>query len=106
MLNEQLLAQVELMLRVLNVTSRKMFGGIGIFSEKIMFSMIYDGIFYFRSTEDVASVYSQDSIQFQHPSRDSKMPYWSVPEKVLTDEAKFTDWAQNAFLLAKSLKKK
>jgi TfoX/Sxy family transcriptional regulator of competence genes len=83
-----------------------MFGGIGIFSEKIMFSMIHNGILYFRSTEDIAALYAQDSVQFQHPSRSSKMPYWSVTDEVFNDKSKFSDWADNAFQLAKSLKRK
>ena len=71
-----------------------------------MFSLIYDGILYFRSTEEIASVYSEDSFQCQHPARNSKMPYWSVSELVISDKAKFNDWAINAFQLAKSLKRK
>jgi TfoX/Sxy family transcriptional regulator of competence genes len=51
-----------------------MFGGIGIFSEKIMFSLIYDGILYFRSTEEIASGYSSESEQYQHPSRRARSP--------------------------------
>ena len=106
MSDEELLSKLESNLDTIEFTSRKMFGGVGIFSEKIMFSLIYDGVVYFRSNEEIASKYSKDSYQFQHPSRDSKMPYWSVPNPVLNDKAKITDWALNAFYLAKSLKKK
>ena len=49
-------------LDTLETTSRKMFGGVGIFSEKIMFSLIYDSVLYFRSTEEIASSYSKDSV--------------------------------------------
>jgi TfoX/Sxy family transcriptional regulator of competence genes len=105
MTDEELITRVKSKLVTLNTNSRKMFGGIGIFSEKIMFSLIYDGVLYFRSTEETASKYSKDSFQFQHPSRDSKMPYWSVPEQVLSDEVKLKYWAYDAYNLAKSLKK-
>ena len=104
--DDELFLKVRTLLDGLNVESRKMFGGIGIFSEKIMFSLIYDGILYFRSTEDIASSYSVDSNQFRHLSRSSKMPYWSVPDEVMNDTSKFKDWADNAFHLAKSLKRK
>lgn len=105
MLDDELLSRIESKLDTIETTSRKMFGGIGIFSEKIMFSLIYDGVLYFRSSEDSASKYSSDSFQFQHPSRDSKMPYWSVPEQVLNDKSKLREWATKAFNHAKSLKK-
>lgn len=74
MLDEGLLNLVKLQLDELKIHSRKMFGGIGIFSEKTIFSLIYDEKLYFRSTEKVATRYSSESIQFQHPSRNSKMP--------------------------------
>ncbi len=106
MSDDKLLTRVKTLLEGLDVQSRKMFGGVGIYSEKIMFSLIYDGVLYFRSTEEIASGYSADSVQFQHPSRSTKMPYWSVPDQVINDNPKFTDWANNAFHLAKSLKRK
>jgi DNA transformation protein len=105
MSDDDLLTRVKTLLEGLDVQSRKMFGGIGIFSEKIMFSLIYDGVLYFRSTEEIAIGYSPDSVQFQHPSRSSKMPYWSVPDQIINDKSKFKDWANNAFHLAKSLKR-
>ena len=104
--NDELFSRVEDRLTGIDVKSRNMFGGIGIFSEKTMFSLIYDGVLYFRSTQDVARLYSGESVQYQHPSRSSKMPYWSVPEDVLNDESRLNDWAENAFQLAKSLKRR
>jgi DNA transformation protein len=106
MSDDELLSLFESKLDILDINSKKMFGGIGIFSEKIMFSLIYDGVLYFRSTKDIACKYSNDSFQFQHPSRDSKMPYWSVPKQILDDEQILSDWAFDAFSLAKTLKKR
>jgi DNA transformation protein len=83
-----------------------MFGGIGIFSDKVMFVMIYQQQLYFRSTEKVAHEYSNESVQFQYPPRKSTMPYWSVPDQIMKDETNLVSWAQNAFQLAKSLKRK
>jgi DNA transformation protein len=106
MSDDELFTRVKTLLDGLDVQGRKMFGGIGIFSERIMFSLIYDRALYFRSTEEIASYYSTDSIQFQHPSKSSKMPYWSVTDQVINDKSKFTDWAYDAFHLAKSLRRK
>lgn len=105
MSDDELLTRVKTLLEGLDVHGRKMFGGIGVFSEKIMFSLIYDGVLYFRSTEEIASGYSSESVQFQHPSRSSTMPYWSVHDQIINDKSKFMDWANNAIHLAKSLKK-
>jgi TfoX/Sxy family transcriptional regulator of competence genes len=59
MSDDELYATVESILDSLEIKSRKMFGGIGIFSEKIMFSLIYDGVLYFRSTDEIASGYAR-----------------------------------------------
>jgi DNA transformation protein len=91
---------------VRKITGRKMFGGIGIFSEKVMFALIYNEQLFFRSTQKIAHKYSNESIQFQYPPRNSKMPYWSVSDKIMKDESKLVSWAQNAFHLAESLKRK
>jgi TfoX/Sxy family transcriptional regulator of competence genes len=104
--DDEIVSLLKSALRHLEIQSRNMFGGIGIFSEKIMFALIYNDILYFRSTREIAPSYSFDSIQFQHPSRSSKMPYWSVPDQVINDKPRFSDWADNAFQLAKSLKRK
>ena len=104
MLNNELVDLVIALLDNLHVRSRKMFGGVGLFSEKIMFALIYEGILYFRSTEEIAHNYSENSFQFQHPSRSSKMPYWSVHTQLIENKSKFVSWAFNAFKLAKSLK--
>ena len=105
MSDDELLARVEGALEGLHVRGRKMFRGIGIFSEDVMFSLIYDGVLYLRSTQEVASSYSAESVQFQHPSRSSKMHYWSVPKSVIDDGSRFVEWAAKAFQLAKSIKK-
>ena len=106
MSDDELLSRLKSKLDTIDITIRKMFGGIGIFSEKIMFSLIYGGVLYFRSNKELAAKYSEESFQFQHPSRDSKMPYWSVPEHVLSDKKRLSDWINDAYSLAKSLKKK
>ena len=104
--DDEIISLLKSSLRDLEIQSRKMFGGIGIFSEKIMFALIYDDILYFRSTREIASSYSNDSTQFQHPSRTSKMPYWSVPQEIINDKSKLSDWGKNSFEHAKKIKQK
>jgi TfoX/Sxy family transcriptional regulator of competence genes len=73
------------------VAPRKMFRGIGGVSESVMFALIYDGIVYLKSPIEVAEVYSADSSQFEPPFRRTmKMPYWSVPEKILRNQNLFS----------------
>ena len=107
MSNSELLDHIEKILIKFPVTSRKMFGGIGIFSEDVMFALIYDEIVYLKSTPEIAKTYSEDSTQFEPPFRRTmKMPYWSIPEKILRDWDRFADWAYKSLEYAKMTKKK
>jgi TfoX/Sxy family transcriptional regulator of competence genes len=84
-----------------------MFGGIGVFSLDVMFALIYDEMVYLKSTQEIAKTYSEDSEQFQPPFRKTmKMPYWSVPEKILMDREQFARWAYKSLKNAKMTKKK
>lgn len=89
------------------VTSRKMFGGLGVFSGGIMFALIYDGVLYLKSTTEIANMYTRESTPFQPPFRPNmQMPYWSVPMKILRDRDRLAEWAQQALEYAKATKKK
>jgi DNA transformation protein len=104
MLDDEIISQLNTALKDREIQSRKMFGGIGIFSEKIMFALIYNNTLYFRSTGEIANSYSLKTSQFQHPSRKSKMPYWKVPKEVINNKSKLSSWGKKAFQIAKSLK--
>jgi DNA transformation protein len=84
-----------------------MFGGIGVFSDGVMFAIIYDGKLYLKSTPAIAKTYSEDSRPFQPPfHRNITMPYWSVPTNLLQNPQQFSDWAQQALSYARAPKKK
>lgn len=83
MSNVKVLELIKKNLTEFPVTSRKMFGGIGVFSRDIMFALIYDEIVYLKSTPEMANIFSMYSMQFEPPFRRTmKMPYWSVPKKI------------------------
>lgn len=107
MSNSELLEHIEKIITEFPIKSRKMFGGIGIFSEDVMFALIYDKIVYLKSTPEIAKTYSRDSTQFEPPFRRTmKMPYWHVPEEILKDQEQFTEWAFKSLEYAKMTKMK
>ncbi len=106
MSNAELFEKLRSKITAFPVTSRKMFGGIGIFSDKVMFALIYDGVLYLKSTPEIGKKYSEDTIQFEPPFRKNiKMPYWSVSKNILEDKKRLTEWASNSLELAKTGKK-
>ncbi|NNL13130.1 MAG: TfoX/Sxy family protein [Acidimicrobiia bacterium] len=84
-----------------DVTSKKMFGGYGIFGDGVMFALIDSaGIPHLRTDESTTPQF-EDAGSVKH----SRMPYWSIPEAVLSDDEQLTEWATEAFEVAKAAKK-
>lgn len=76
------------------VTSKKMFGGVGIFGEGRMFVIVdSQGAVYLRDDDGAAFT---DAGSSKH----GRMPYWLVPSDVLADEETFRDWARRALEVA------
>jgi DNA transformation protein len=81
-----------------DVTSRKMFGGFGIFESGVMFALVDSaGVAFFR----LGSGY-EDLVVERH----ERMPYGRVPSKILDDEAQLIEWATSALEVARAAKKK
>lgn len=85
-----------------DVTSKKMFGGYGVFESGLMFGLIdSDGLAHFRSSPT-------DSVRFVEAgaSKHAKMPYWSIPDDVIADHDQLVEWATEALTVARSAKKR
>lgn len=82
------------------VTSKKMFGGVGVFESGTMFGIIDSaGAIFFRAGDNVAHFEAAGS------SRHGKMPYFSVPDSVLGDSGELLAWAQTAIDASRAAKK-
>ena len=83
------------------VMTRSMFGGNGIFLDKVMFMMVdRTGTAYMRTDQSTASNFeAAGSRQFK------PMPYWSVPEAVAADPEELLAWASLALEVARAAKK-
>ena len=79
------------------VTSKKMFGGFGIFEAGLMFALVdSEGSAFFRlgpSNED------------RYRERHGKMPYGRVPDEVLSDDPQLLTWAKDALQAARAARK-
>ena len=105
--NTELLTYITQNITEFSLTSRKMFGGLGVFSSGVMFALIYEGILYLKSTTAITKIYTKESTPFQPPFRpNTKTPYWSVPLNILQDRRCLVEWAQQALDYAKVTKKK
>ncbi len=81
-----------------DITSKKMFGGVGIFGEANMFVIVdSQGTVYLKADAAMA-----EEFEAAGGEKHGRMPYWSIPEKVLADPDALLDWARRSMGLAKS----
>ena len=82
------------------VTSKSMFGGVGLFCDGTMFTIIdKQGLVYLRSDETTDAIFEAAG------SRKHGMPYWLVPTNVLSDPVELLSWARRAVGVANANKK-
>lgn len=77
------------------VTSRKMFGGFGVFHEGAMFAIVSKQKLYFKVGPETLPDYV-DAGSLQH----KPMPYYSVPDDVYGNTASLKRWAKKAAQVA------
>ena len=79
------------------VTSKSMFGGHGIFHGGKMFGMVTaKGQRYFKANESTLSNYTDKGSE-----KHSRMPYYSIPEDIMEDDALLISWAEKAIEISK-----
>jgi DNA transformation protein len=96
-----------------NVKARSMFGGVGIYSETLMFALIADDQLYFRIDEQTRARFAAaGQTPFTYDGRGKtagrviEMPYYSVSLEVLEDPTEAVDWARDAVAAAERAKRK
>ena len=85
-----------------NVTSRKMFGGYGVYADGVMFALIDpDGGLFLRADESTQVRYVEAG-----SAKHSGMPYWGVPTDALSDADALLALAREALGVAVASKPK
>ena len=85
-----------------DVSSRKMFGGYGIFESSAMFALVNSqGELFLKADASNRPQFEQNGAK-QH----GKMPYFQPPPEVLANSDSLRDWAQVSIAVAHANKKK
>lgn len=92
------------------ITSKKMFGGWGIYKDGIFFALIADVDLYFKtdkSTLEHFSRYGSEPFSYTRLGKTAVLKsYWRVPEEVMEDREKILEWAEEAVQVVSTRKKK
>ena len=83
------------------LTTRKMFGGLGIYTEGTIFALLMsDGTLRLKGAGEMIGTLNEAGwSQWTYTRKDgaiSSMPYWTLPESLLDDPAEACIWAQRA----------
>ena len=85
------------------VTSRRMFGGVGLYLDGLFFALIDDDTLYFKTDDGTRARYEKAGSKPFCPFPDrpeQPMGYWQVPAEVLEDAEKLSEWAREAMGVA------
>ena len=84
------------------VTTKKMFGGAGIFCDGKMFAMVTgDDTFRLKVAEANRADFEAAGMRPHHsPGKKKGMPYWEVPAAVVEDPTELKVWADKAYQVA------
>lgn len=92
------------------ITSRKMFGGVGIYKDGLIFGMIADGKLYFKVDELNQKDFEDHNMgPFTYTNKSGKavsMSYYEVPEKIIEDRHDLRNWVQKSLFVSMREKKK
>ncbi len=92
------------------VAVKRMFGGIGLYAEGVMFGLVFDGVIYLRVDETSIPAFAREgSAPFVYPlaknhvGRPSRH-FWRLPERLYDDPDELAAWAGRALAIAEQRK--
>ena len=94
------------------VTVKRMFGGAGIWSEGLMFGLVFDGAIFLKVDEaSIPDFEREGSKPFVYTPAKSKgrvgrasLSYWRLPERLYDDPEELAVWAGRALAIAQRKK--
>jgi DNA transformation protein and related proteins len=82
-----------------NVTSRRMFGGVGLYSDGFFFALLADDTLYLKADDRNRADFERHGCQPFRPFADRphwSMSYYDVPAEVLDDAEELGRWARKS----------
>lgn len=87
------------------VRCRRMFGGLGVYADGVMFALVADGRLYLKADVPFGSELAARGAQpfiYESGGRSVRVSYWSMPESALDDPDEAAELGARALKLARS----
>jgi len=98
--HQYVLEQLE---RTGRITSRRMFGAVGLYCDGVFFGLIDDDTLFFKVGDETRTEYESRGMKPFRPYADKpevSMSYFTVPVDVLDDAEELVSWARRAVKVA------
>jgi DNA transformation protein len=93
--------------RVTPVTGKSMFGGVGIYAQRLFFALIAEDRLYFKVNDTTRPDFERLGMEpFRPFGEDSAMGYYEVPADVVEDSLQLATWMKKAIEVASKAKGK
>lgn len=97
---------VEMLGHVASITSKSMFGGVGLYADGYFFALIADDRLYFKVDDSNRPDFESAGMGPFRPYDDERaMKYYEVPVDVLEDVEELRRWVEKAVAVARAAKK-
>ncbi len=90
------------------ITTRKMFGGYGIYHQGIMFGLVADDVLYLKTDKSSEGLFIDEGLKpFEYDKGEKvvKMSYYQAPDVIYDDRQAAANWAKLAFQTAQKAKR-
>jgi DNA transformation protein len=93
--------------QVLPVTTRRMFGGLGVYGRGLFFALVHDNVLYFKGgAANLADFEARGCAPFRPYGDERTMQYYEVPGDVLEDLELLEVWMTRALTVAEEARGK
>lgn len=85
------------------VNCRRMFGGYGVYHDKLMFALVTDDRLYFKTDAQLASeLKARGMVPFEYDRQGKRvqLAYYLAPDDIYDDREAAAFWAKKAFAVA------
>lgn len=82
------------------ITTRRMFGGFGVYHEGVMFGLVADDALYLKVDREIVGEFEAQGLEpftYVKSDRPMQMSYHQAPEIIFDDPDAARDWANKAY---------
>lgn len=98
----------DVMSDISGVTSKRMFGGYGIYKDEILFAIISDGKLYFKVGEynraDFEKAGSKPLMYSTKKKENIALSYWELPADIMEDKEQLKRWVSGSMYVKEAKK--